>query len=240
MNPMYQRLALVMLIITPVLPIKTVLASSSYSSSVDFSYSISATNRNIAGDLQGLLISDSYNFFPATESGSSTAVTSYAAFSGLDIEHGFSLHVQDSLLLGAALSEYFSSLVLNLNNNSENEADIFDVTLNYRYSLSTAVAGEFADSFASFTFSNENYELDGHDYVYASASIPFVFDEVTDTQGSFSFALGNGQSEAFYFDSAATGALEATVVPVPAAFWLFASGFLGVWRFRGKRVPYID
>lgn len=207
-------------------------ASSHYSGSVDFSYTISATNRNSNGDMQSLSIADFFGSGSYAESGSSTHAPSYQAFNGLGVLHNVSLQAQDGIQLGAAVSDYFSNLLISFENISLDVNDIFDINIDFSYTLSAQAAGEYADVDASFAYSNENFDLDNFDFAHASN-----FDVFAEVFGfdSFGFVLTAGQTENLYFDSAVTGQLEATVVPVPAAIWLFASGVVGLLGVqRGK------
>jgi len=200
-------------------------ASSHYSGNVDFAYTISATNRNSNGDMQSLSIADFFGSGSYAESGSSSYTPSYQAFSGLGVLHNVSLQAQDSVQLGAAVSDYFSSLLISFDNISLDVNDIFDINIDFSYTLHAQVAGEYADADANFAYSNENYTLNNFDFAHASN-----FDVFAEVFGfdSFGFVLTAGQTENLYFDSSVKGELEATVVPVPAAIWLFASGVVGL------------
>lgn len=207
-------------------------ASSHYSGQVDFSYTVTATNRNASGDMQFLSIADLFDAGNYAASGSSSYTPSYQAYSGLGVLHNVSLQAQDSVQLGAAVSDYFSSLLISFENISLDVNDIFDINIDFSYTLSAHSTGEFADAEASFAYSNENYDLDNFDDVHAS-----IYDGFAQAFGldSFGFVLSAGQSENLYFDSAVTGTLEATVVPVPAAIWLFGSGVAGLLGMQRKQ-----
>lgn len=206
-------------------------ASSHYSGKVDFAYTISATNRNTNGDMSLLSISDVFGSGSYAESGSSVYTPSYQAFSGLGVLHKVSLQAQDSVQLGAAVSDYFSNLLISFENASQNVNDIFDVNIDFSYSINTQAAGEYADADASFSYSNENFDLDNFDFAHAS-----IYSGVAEAFGvdSFGFVLSTGQSENLYFNSAVSGQLQATVVPVPAAIWLFGSGLAGLLGMQRK------
>lgn len=207
-------------------------ASSHYSGGVDFSYTISATNRNAGGDMQSLSIADSFDSGNYAESASSAASPSYQAFNGLGVLHNVSLHAQDGIQLGTAVSDYFSQLVISFENISLDVNDIFDINIDFSYALNAQVGGESADADAGFAYSNENFELDNFDFAHASN-----FDVFAEVFGfdSFGFVLTAGQTENLYFDSSVKGELEATVVPVPAAIWLFGSGVVGLLGMQRNR-----
>lgn len=200
-------------------------ASSHYSGNVDFAYTISATNRNANGDMGFLSITDFFESGNYGESGSSTHAPSYQAFNGLGVLHNVSLQAQDSIQLGAAVSDYFSQLLISFENISLDVNDIFDISIDFSYSINAQASGEQADADASFAYSNENFDLDNFDFAHAS-----IYDGFAQVFGvdSFGFVLSAGQTENLYFDSSVKGELEATVVPVPAAIWLFASGVVGL------------
>lgn len=219
--------ALLLPVITP-----SAQASSHYSGNVDFAYTITASNRNVNGDMQSLSIADFLEFGNHAESGSSAASPSYQAFSGLGVLHNLSLQAHDSIQLGAAVSDYFSKLLITFENISLDVDDIFDINIDFSYSINAQAAGEYADADVSFAYSNENFDLDNFDFAHASNYEAFA--EVFGFD-SFGFVLTAGQTENLYFDSAVSGQLEATVVPVPAAIWLFASGMVGLLGVqRGK------
>ncbi|MCQ8130189.1 hypothetical protein [Methylomonas rivi] len=201
-------------------------ASSHYSGNVDFAYTISATNRNANGDMGFLSITDLFESGSYGESGSSTHAPSYQAFNGLGVLHNVSLQAQDSIQLGAAVSDYFSQLLISFENISLDVSDIFDISIDFSYSINAQVAGENADAEVQFSYSNEDFSLDNFDLAHASLDGD-LFAEVFGFK-SFGFVLSAGQTENLYFDSSVKGELEATVVPVPAAIWLFASGVVGL------------
>lgn len=209
----------------------TAQASSHYSGSVDFSYTITANNRNSNGGSQFLSITDLFEPIASVQSGASSYSPSYLAFSGLGVAHSVSLRAQDSVQLGAAISEYFSNLLIAFENTSNDINDIFDINIDFSYALSARAEGESADVDATFSYSNENFALDNFDFahasIYAGFAEVFGFD-------SFGFVLSAGQSDNLYFNSAVSGQLEATVVPVPAAIWLFGSGLAGLLGMQRK------
>ncbi|MCK9604894.1 MAG: VPLPA-CTERM sorting domain-containing protein [Methylomonas sp.] len=207
-------------------------ASSHYSGNVDFSYTVTASNRNANGDMQSLSIMDFFNSGAYAESAASSYAPNYQAFSGLGISHNLSLQAQDTIQLGTAVSDYFSNLLISFENISLDVNDIFDINIDFSYSLTTQASGENADVDATFAYSNENFDLDNFDISHAS-----IYDGFAQAFGvdSFGFVLSAGQTENLYFDSTVTGQLEATVVPVPAAIWLFGSGMAGLLGMQRKR-----
>lgn len=223
-------LTAVILLLTALTP--SAQASSHYSGNVDFSYTITATNRNTNGDMQSLSIMDFFDSGAYAESGTSSYTPNYQSFSGLGVSHNLSLQAQDTIQLGAAVSDYFSNLLISFENISLDVNDIFDINIDFSYSLTTQASGENADVDATFAYSNENFDLDNFDVSHAS-----IYDGFTQAFGvdSFGFVLSAGQSENLYFDSAVSGQLEATVVPVPAAVWLFGSGLVGLLGVQRKQ-----
>lgn len=207
-------------------------ASSHYSGNVDFSYTVTATNRNANGDMRFLSIADLFDSGNYAESGTSSYTPSYQAFSGLGVPHNLSLQAQDSVQLGKATSDYFSSLLISFENISLDVSDIFDVNIDFSYTLTAAVSGEKADADVQLSYSNEDFSLDNFDLAHASLDGD-LFAEVVGFK-SFGFVLSAGQTENLYFDSSAKGELEATVVPVPAAIWLFGSGLAGLLGMQRK------
>ncbi|MCQ8103956.1 VPLPA-CTERM sorting domain-containing protein [Methylomonas sp. SURF-2] len=208
-------------------------ASSHYSGGIDFSYTVTAINLNPEGGMQYLSIIDTFFADAAAESGSSSYSHSRQGFNGLGVLHNVVLQAQDSIQLGAAVSDYFSNLLISFENTSLNVNDIFDINIDFSYRLSGEVSGQQADADVAFRYSNEDFSLDQFDLAHVSTNGDF-FAEVFGFK-SFGFILSAGQSENLYFDGSVSGQLEATVVPVPAAIWLFGSGFAGLLGMQRRQ-----
>ncbi|MBS3955133.1 MAG: hypothetical protein KGZ88_19445 [Methylomicrobium sp.] len=212
---------------------QSALALSQYTGSVDFSYSITANNRNANGNLQFLSITDFLVVIPAVESSSSSYSSSYQEFSGLGELYSVSLAGQDSIAFGNSISEYFSDLKIGFSNNSHDLDDIYDIRIEFNYTLTAQTTGRFADTDVFFSYSNENFNLDELVVAHASSETN-SFDQIVNSD-SFSFVLAAGELENIYFQSAVVGQLEASVVPIPAAIWLFVSGMVGLIGLRSKQ-----
>jgi hypothetical protein len=213
---------------------QSAMALSQYAGSVDFSYSITANNRNANGDLQFLSITDFLTVNPAVESGSSSYSSSLQEFNGLGVLYTGYFAGQDSIAFGASISEYFSNLKIEFSNNSSDFDDIYDISIEFNYTLTSQTTGKFADADVIFSYSNENFDLDELVVAHASSETN-SFNRIVNSD-SFSFVLAAGEVENIYFQSAVTGQLEATVVPIPTAIWLFVSGMVGLMGFRSKQL----
>lgn len=218
---------------------QAVLASSQYNASVDFSYTVTASNPNLNPDLLFLSVISDLQLNPALESGSSTYNFLNQAFAGFGVQHNIALQAQDGIALGSAVSDYFSGLLIRFENTSTDANDVADIRVDFNYRLraqATAAVAEvdFADVDASLAFSNESFSVEGFDYAHASSQFGGFAEQLG--SGAFNFVLAAGERENLYFDSAIRGQLEATVVPVPAAVWLFGSSLLGLFVGQRSRV----
>lgn len=213
---------------------QSALAVSQYSGSVDFTYFITANNRNANGDMQFLSITDFLAVNPSVESGSSSYSSGYQEFSGLGVLHTLSFASQDSIAIGVSISEYFSDLKIEFSNNSTDLDDIYDISIEFNYTLTAQSTGTFADADVFFSYSNENFDLDELVVAHASSETN-SFDQIANSK-SFSFVLAAGEVENIYFQNAVMGQLEATVVPIPTAIWLFVSGMVGLVGLRSKQL----
>ena len=215
------------------------MASSSYLSSAQVQYTITASNRNLSGNLSSLDISDLFDAYPDdsdTQSLTSLFTPIHNPYSGLNIAHSNQLTTQDTINNGSATSEYFADFELNFKNLSADITDIFDITISYTLSLSTQANGEHADTDITTNIYNRNDDWLGGIDLTAS----------TNTQGTdtdffsdiLNITLEKGQVETIYIETFVSSSLEATgvaPVPVPAAFWMFSSALLafpGIKKLR--------
>lgn len=221
-------------------------ASSAYSSTATYEYTITATNTNLnSSSLAGLTIGGTIDDFgdiydpvldysPIFVSGSSTHSSSLADFSAFGTPFTQTFHAEDSISAGFASSEYLGTYIQTFLNTSLDQNDIFDITINYSYNLSTSVTGQNADSDINIALSNYDFSLDLADL--ASASVSGGYNDPAANAGSFNFTLGAGEFDILFVDTAITGTLEAVApVPVPAAFWLFGTAIMalpGIRKFK--------
>lgn len=208
---------------------QTATASSSYSSSAEIQYSISASNRNGSGTLLDLDISDFIDPYPGTESLTSTYNPDiYDPYNGLNINHTNKLSAQDNISDGSATSEYFSDFQLDFKNVSSDTNDIFDITINYTYTLSAQSLGENANTSISIEAYNGNDDWLGGDVLETSTNVLPNIDQLIFSD-TFDFTLAANQQESIYLYTFISGNLEATSVapvPLPAAFWMFGSALM--------------
>jgi len=226
-------------------------ASTAYSATADYIFTITATNINATSDsLAGLSIGSSVDdfgyiidpildFSPAFTSSSSISSSSLNDFNSYDTSYTQSFHASDSIINGGASSEYLGSYILTFLNNSINTDDIFDITIDYSYNLSTSITSSAgttgADTDLYIAISNEYFDLDQEN----QTSSTFASNVNNSTTGiisdSFNFILGSDEYDALYIDTTLTGTLQATEVapvPIPAALWLFSSALIGLSSIR--------
>jgi len=218
---------------------QAVLASSQYDASIDFSYTITASNPNLNPNLLFLSVISDLQLNPALESASSTYHFLHEGFVGFGLQRNISLQAQDGITSATAFSDYFSRLLLIFENTSTDTNDVADIHVDFNYRLRAQANAadtevDFADVDASLTYSNENFSVEGFDFAHASSQFGGFAEQLG--SGAFHFVLAAGERENLYFDSAIRGQLEATVVPIPAAVWLFGSGLLGLFVGQRNRI----
>jgi len=220
-------------------------ATSAYSSTATYTYTITATNTNLNSDsLAGLTIGgsivddfgDTYDstlgYTPEFTSPSSSHSSTLGNFNSFGTAYTQVFHAEDNISDGVASSEYLGSFIQTFLNTSANVNDIFDITIDYSYTLSTSATGEDADTDINISLSDYDYVLGLSDFSHASTNTsnisPLPFND------SFSFTLATAQYNALFVDTQITGTLQATVapVPVPAAFWLFGSALIALPGIR--------
>ncbi len=232
------------LALTIALPIatQTANASSSFSAEVTLSVTLDGLSNLSSGtDFSGL----SYDFTPFSGdyneivSSGDAIVTDQYNTSGLlplSLAGTFteSFSVSGNVNNGDA-SGYFESFS-DLSFFNHSTTDSYQLDLTFAYTLSASVSGEFADADASIMYFDENgltsvVETD-------AAAFASVFgsqqDNVSDSL-SISLILAPGDYETLYADAFINGSIAASSpapVPVPAAFWFFASALFPLARAR--------
>jgi len=206
------------------------LASSSYSASSILKYTLTVSNQNSSSNELGNLIINSHSYItPQTESTSSHASISEQPVSLIDlnIPHTISFNAQDSINSGSNISEYYHNLDLSFENRASDTNDIFDISIDYQYTLSVKANGQAANITLSSDIydPNENWSNGISVSVQNDISPNFENSNFSDT---ISFTLAAGETQTWYFESFSEANLEMTNVPLPAAFWLFGTAVLGL------------
>ncbi len=232
------------------LPVQTVQAFSTVNSFANLTYTInniSVLSGN--GGLSGLEIADVYELAPSESepisgSGSITVVPDNSSpcttspcnkqFTLLsDLQNGF-ISYSENAWIGMSF----------LNSTPDKSYDV-QVTLDYSLSVdSNANTGTGSDSAYTevlLNYFNSDASFSGTDFAtsWANSSEQLGALQVYGSSGLFSFTLAPNDVEILFADVRISGNLSASVVPVPvpAAFWLFASallGFFGVNRSKYK------
>ncbi len=222
-------------------------ATSAFSSTATYDFTITATNSNTnSNSLSGLTIGSTINDFgeiftptlnyaPSFTSSSSTHTATLADYNSSGTTYTQIFHAEDNISNSMASSEYFGEYLQTFKNTSVNINDVYNITIDYTYNLLTNVSGQHADTDVNIAISTYNSLLDASDT--ASASIDGNYNNPSNHTGSFSFTLLNGEFDILFADTTITGSLEASPVPVPAAFWLFATAIMalpGIREFKIK------
>jgi len=229
------------------LNMQSVQASSAFSSTAIITYTIDSivNTTGAATDLNGLNITagfelstfDSYIDIPNASDGQATAINSSGGEYVDPVVGSYSkaMTVNGSVSNGIVDTYYLGWFNLNFENLSSNEFDI-QVTLDYQ--LASNATGDDATSEIQLDYLNEavveGAELndvgsfasgDGGFSVYAST----VDGSPESLNGSavYNFTVGVEGFDGLYVDVGIAGNLEATSpVPVPAAFWMFATALV--------------
>lgn len=219
---------------------QSALASSSYSSFAEIQYTITASNQNSSGSLIDLDISDFIDAYAGTESLTSSYIPVNNPYSGLNTSHTNSLAVQDSISNGTATSEYYAEFELSFENLSSNINDVFDITIDYTYTLSANTLGDHASTDIYIAASNKNDDSIDYQELSSSTNVLPIFDELIGSD-QYNFTLSAGELETIYLETFIGGNLEATAapapVPLPTAFWMFGSAlmaFPGIRKLQRK------
>jgi len=214
----------------------TALASSAYINSGSLTYTISATTQT--GDLNNLVITDFVDIYTSLDDeNSSTSVSnsgsSYNPYMGLDIEHTNVFTSHDSITDGTVSSTFYSDFIVDFENISGNPADVFDISIDYSYTLFVEASGQNAYTEIAGDVYNANDDWLGGEIVSISESENPNYFELSFSD-TYNFSIDNTAPETFIIETYAYGSLEASPspVPVPAAFWLFGTALMAFPSIR--------
>ena len=231
-------------------------ASSEYTATANYTFTVTATNLNTNSnslsnlsintsiDDQGYMVDPLLDFTPVFTSSSSNYTGDLNNFTSYNTTFLQEFHATDSISNDIvdtfATSEYLGSYILTFLNESTNADDIFDITFDYSYTLSTTAIGENANTDVNIALSNEYYDetLDLTNFSSSSIAGGGETDTpLTNGSGSYNFLLYNDEYNAIYADTQLTGTLQTAAaelapVPVPAAFWLFSSAIIALPGIR--------
>ena len=217
-------------------------ADVSYDSSAVIGYTINSiisSNPNNPGDLSGLSISGSFqqltdtNDFYAYTSGDGSYLAnspniSPTAIAGNNFNGTFSVS-GDSAAYGTVDTLHTGVFSLDLTNTGTNSFNI-DVTMGYE--LNAVAGGVYANSSILLDYWDSNNTLSGFDYVGAGTYTGYGYDNQAELgSAELVYTLAPGATESLIVQAAIQSSLDSTStspVPLPAAFWFFASGLLGM------------
>lgn len=222
---------------------QTAQASSAFSSYATITYTIdSIANLSNPNSLSGLGISGSFeavgspdSYIIASGDGAVTAYNPNVDPNNIPLTVG-STFVQTftasgTVSDGSVDTSQVGWFTLSLENTG---TDNYTIGIKLDYQLHAEASGTDADSKLYLDYYTTDNPSLGSDFINASV---FALANVTqtDTSGVVSFNLGSGITQAFNADVKITGNLQATTVPLPAAFWLFFSGISGLFAFDKRR-----
>lgn len=210
-------------------------AATAFNSSANLVYTIqSITNTTNPGSLAGLSIEGYFEpatpgFDPDTITTGDGSVTANNPISGptsisltpsSSYSHGFT--VSGAASEGSVQTAHSGWFYLNLSNSG---TDVYDINIALDYALSAATSNSDVNTTVLLNYYTAN-NADVTTEVFISASnAGGASANNNGSSGLFNFQLGAGQSNSFQGDVTITGNIEATAVPIPAAFWLFLSSF---------------
>lgn len=218
-----------------VLPLQIVQASSAFNSTAAITYNIDSilnttTNSN---DATGLSITggfsldtfSSYIGISPTSDGNATPLSSISDefVNPVSGAFGKTLNVNGSVNDGSVDAFYLGLFDLNFVNQS---SDTFQIQVTLNYDLSAVANGQFAESTVQLDFFDDLGNFDSGIAGYAVyATTPFVSDQL---QGSavYTFNLEGFGANGIYADIGISSYAEASPVPLPGAFVLFASAVI--------------
>lgn len=207
-------------------------ATSTFSSNATITYTIDSVinTTTTADDLAGLSIAGSFELDPSSEifipSDSDASVTLPSSIEGVlvdPVSNSFSklFSVNGTATDGLAEASYLGLYQLTFDNTSTN---IFDIQVSIDYNLDANTSGQFAENGIQLDYYNEDGSFSSGDTGYSVfASTPDPLQDAVTGGNTYSFSLGAGTFDTIYSDVEITGNLEASPVPVPAAFWLIST-----------------
>ena len=123
----------------------------------------------------------------------------------------------------------------------DNDTNVYsDIAITYSNPTSSGLQTNLGGTATSFAFANAFY-LDANLYAGPNANVGidiFYQDELTNAGGVVELFAGSfsvASSPNFGSDDIVSGSLTGTVVPIPAAVWLFGSALAGLGWMRRKQ-----
>lgn len=219
-------------------------ADVSYASSATLLYTINRiTNLDNSNDLSGLSMSGSFiqltgaNDFYAATSGDGSYQTNTPGFSGALSPSGRFGVSGYSVLYGTVNTLHTGEFSMDFSNTGTSSYTV-DVKLDYL--LNAVINGIYANSAIFLDFWDTNNNTTGSDYLAAGTYADYP-DDSQSVSGSADliFSLAPGATNRFIAHVAIQSALDSSSVapvPIPAAFWFFASGLLGMIGLKYPRL----
>jgi hypothetical protein len=218
-----------------VLPAKIVQASSAFNSSATITYNIDSilnTTSN-SSDVTGLSISggfglDTFSSYIGVSAPGDGSATLFSAITDAFVDpvlgsFGKTFNVSGNVNDGSVDAFYLGLFDLNFVNES---SDTFQIQITLNYDLSAVTNGQFAESTVQLDFFDDLGDFDSGIAGYSVyATTPFAPDQL---QGSavYTFNLEGFGTNGIYADVGISSYAEASPVPLPGAFGLFASALI--------------
>lgn len=218
-----------------VLPVQIVQASSAFNSTATITYHIDSilnttTNSNDASGLSitGGFSLDTFSSYVGISPASDGSITPLSAIADEVVNpvlgsFGKSFNVGGSVNNGSIDAFYLGLFDLNFVNES---ADNFQIQITLNYDLSAVTNGQFAESTVQLDFFDESGNFDSGIAGYSVyATTPFASEQLIGS-AVYTFNLEGFGTNGIYADVGISGYAEASPVPLPGAFGLFASALI--------------
>ena len=213
-------------------------AAVTFGSYAKMTYTIdSITNAANPGNFSGLGISGSFEFAPdqsiqhITGDGSVTPLLSGSGnpspVPGGSYSRTFKLNgtANDGADVAANYLAWFGLAFQNTSTNS------YDIGVTLSYELSAKAVGNNAFTDVTLNYFNEKGNFAGSDYIDAITG----GNNLLKKSSEFSFTLAPSASGKLSIDTGISGTLQPEGVPLPSAFWLFASALLALPGIRKSK-----
>jgi len=226
---------------------------SDFASNVSVTYTVDSVTNTTHPGVGGLDMSMSYHldtdpdsespseiYIPAGSDAQFTPFTDlpdYSASVTLGTPKTHAISVSGAVNNGTGEAYYNGLFDLFMNNTTQ---DSFDVQVTVSYQLDGTVSGQHASNEIGLTTWRENdadncFDADTcfEDFSYSDTSVPVLQHEVTG-EHTFNFTIDPESNDYLYANVTDSALLQASPVPLPAAFWLFASSLI-IPAFRKTR-----
>ncbi|WP_367156049.1 hypothetical protein [Methylomonas sp. HYX-M1] len=217
----------------------------SSNATVTFTIDSIVNTSGVAEDWQGLQIGGRYALDQSL-SYLNDAEAVNGAFTPIDASGDYSasigpgsftktMAISGSTSSGSADAYYLGLFDLTFLNSS---AHSFDIQVTLSYDLSTSVSGDYSESAIQLDYFNATGGFDsGANGLSVYAATPYFSADGLSGAVVYNFSLNPGDSEAVYVDVGTSAYIETAPVPLPGAWYLFATAIaLPMWQRVKPRI----